>query len=605
MDSSQKEKFGVLRGLLSRFQVPSWVERVDGSTMQNDLLAGLTGAVVVLPQGVAFASIAGLPPQYGLYTAMVPAIIAAVFGSSYHLISGPTTAISIVVFSTLAPLATSGSEHFVSLALTLAFMAGFFQLAMGLARMGRAIDFVSHSVVVGFTSGAAILIATSQLKHLFGLDLTKGVSFIHTWIGLFDVFVDINPVVVAVGVFTLLVSVIISKYFPRLPSMLLGMVAGSFLAAQLGVVEHNIALVGQISGTLPPLSVPDFSLTTIRELASGAFAIAMLGLIEAVSIARSVGLHSGQRIQGSQEFIGQGLANMVGSFFSAYPSSGSFTRTGINFRAGAKTPMSAMFAALALMGIVLLVAPLAAYLPLAAMAGVILQVAYNLIDIKHIKKILRSTKPGSAVMIVTFLSTLFLELEFAIYIGVILSLSLYLNRTSRPQVVSLVPDPESPWRRFVMDKNLQECPQLKIIRIDGSLYFGSVGHVERLLRKVREKSPEKKNLLIIGSGINFIDLSGADLLNHESERRKLGGGNLFLFDVKEQVCQMFRSSGVIETIGRDHVFQSKKVAIQTILSQFHNHDQCNVCPHRVFLECTKRNSEEEAVLLPDPDESQR
>ena len=605
MDSSQKEKFGVLRGLLSRFQVPSWVERVDGSTMQNDLLAGLTGAVVVLPQGVAFASIAGLPPQYGLYTAMVPAIIAAVFGSSYHLISGPTTAISIVVFSTLAPLATSGSEHFVSLALTLAFMAGFFQLAMGLARMGRAIDFVSHSVVVGFTSGAAILIATSQLKHLFGLDLTKGVSFIHTWIGLFDVFVDINPVVVAVGVFTLLVSVIISKYFPRLPSMLLGMVAGSFLAAQLVVVEHNIALVGQISGTLPPLSVPDFSLTTIRELASGAFAIAMLGLIEAVSIARSVGLHSGQRIQGSQEFIGQGLANMVGSFFSAYPSSGSFTRTGINFRAGAKTPMSAMFAALALMGIVLLVAPLAAYLPLAAMAGVILQVAYNLIDIKHIKKILRSTKPGSAVMIVTFLSTLFLELEFAIYIGVILSLSLYLNRTSRPQVVSLVPDPESPWRRFVMDKNLQECPQLKIIRIDGSLYFGSVGHVERLLRKVREKSPEKKNLLIIGSGINFIDLSGADLLNHESERRKLGGGNLFLFDVKEQVCQMFRSSGVIETIGRDHVFQSKKVAIQTILSQFHNHDQCNVCPHRVFLECTKRNSEEEAVLLPDPDESQR
>jgi sulfate permease, SulP family len=590
-NSAEKKlaKVGILSALAGRFKLPSWFRRVGRHTLHKDFSAGLTGAVVVLPQGVAFAAIAGLPPQYGLYTAMVPAVFAALFGSSHHLISGPTTAISIVVFATLSPLVEPGSQAFVSMALTLAFLVGFFQLAMGLARMGGVINFVSHSVVIGFTSGAAILIATSQLKHLFGLDLPNGVSFVYTWLNLFHSIFDVNIYVLAVGLVTLLVSVVIRKLAPILPNMLIGMAAGSVLAIYFGISEHNIAMVGQIPGDLPPLSMPDFSLTIIKELSSGALAIALLGLIEAVSIARSVSLQSGQKIQGSQEFIGQGMANMVGSFFSAYPSSGSFTRTGVNYRSGAETPMSAIFAAIILMVIVLLVAPLAAYLPMAAMAGIILQVAYNLIDVAHIKKVLKSTKPGTAVMVVTFLSTLFLELEFAIYVGVILSLSIYLSRTSQPKVVSRVPDPTSPWRRFVTDRDLPECPQLKIIRIDGSLYFGSVSHVERILKNIHERSPDRKNLLIIGSGINFIDLSGAEMLRHEAERRKSTGGHLFLFDIKEQLCQMFRQSGIITQIGKDHVFQSKKVAVETILSQYHNLEQCNVCPHRVFLECEKRH----------------
>jgi sulfate permease, SulP family len=574
---------------IGRFSKPNWFKLVGRKSLRKDFLAGLTGAVVVLPQGVAFSAIAGLPPQYGLYTAMVPPIIAALFGSSFHLISGPTTAISIVVFSTLAPLVAPGSPEFVAMALTLAFLVGFFQLAMGLARMGGVINFVSHSVVVGFTSGAAILIATSQLKHLFGLDLPRGAAFVHTWINLFNSFLDINLHVLAVGLVTLITSILLRKFWPILPNMLLGMVAGSLLAAWFGVEQHNIALVGKIPGGLPPVSMPDLSFYMIRELSSGALAIALLGLVEAVSIARSVSLQSGQRIKGSKEFVGQGLANIAGSFFSAYPSSGSFTRTGVNYKAGAQTPLAAIFAAIFLVIILLLVAPYAAYLPLAAMGGIILQVAYNLIDVQHIRKIIKSTTPGTAVMSVTFLSTLFLELEFAIYVGVMLSLSLYLNRTSQPKVVSIVPDPKSPWRRFFTDKTLQECPQLKIVRIDGSLYFGSVGHVETLLRKIREKNPERQNLLIIGSGVNFIDLSGAEMLRHESDQRRILGGNLFLFDIKDQVCQMFQRSGIIDRIGQDHVFQSKRFAVETILNKYHDKEQCNVCPHRVFMECEKRH----------------
>ncbi|MBF0447075.1 MAG: SulP family inorganic anion transporter [Magnetococcales bacterium] len=570
-------------------RAPNWIKSMDRVSLQKDFFAGLTGAVVVLPQGVAFAAIAGLPSQYGLYTAIVPAIIAALFGSSLHLISGPTTAISIVVFATLSPLAEPGSPSFITMAFTLAFLAGLFQFVLGLVRMGGLVDFVSHSVVVGFTSGASILIATSQLKHLFGVSLPNGESFIHTWIDLIDKIPAMNPYVLLVGSVTLATAILVKKILPKWPDMLVALTVGSFLAFGVGVSEHQIALVGSFPNSLPPLSVPDFSLSTIRELSSGALAIALLGLIEAVSIARSVALHSGQRINGNQEFIGQGLANIVGSFFSAYPSSGSFTRTGVNYSAGAKTPFSAIFAALFLMGIILLVAPLAAHLPIAAMAGVILRVAYKLIDFHHIRQIFKSTNPGTAVMLVTFAATLFLELEFAIYVGIMLSLSLYLKRTSNPKVMARVPDPNSPWRRFVSDKNLTECPQLKILRIDGSLYFGSASHVGSILRKSQERQPEQRNLLVIGSGINFADLSGAEMLRNESERRRSTQGNLFLCDIKEQVQQVFDRSGYINSIGEDHIFRSKNEAIQSICSQFLDKNRCRTCPHEVFMECTQFN----------------
>lgn len=576
-----------------------WLENLNNNTLRQDLLAGLTGAFVVLPQGVAFAAIAGLPPQYGLYTAMVPAIIAALFGSSHHLISGPTTAISIVVFATLAPLAEPGGQQFIVMALTLAFLAGIFQLALGLARLGALVNFVSHSVVVGFTGGAAILIATSQLKHLFGLTLPNGESFLHTWVDLIHLLPNMNLFAFSIGMATLMTAILAKRFFPKWPNMLAAMLVGSVLAHVFNGAEHALALVGPLPGRLPPLSFPDLSWTTLRELSSGALAIALLGLIEAVSISRSVAIQSGQTIEGNQEFIGQGVANIVGCFFSAYPSSGSFTRTGVNYRAGAKTPLSAVFSAFFLMGIVLVVAPLAAHLPIAVMAGIILRVAFDLINVQHIRKIIKSTRPGTLVLSVTFLSTLLLELEFAIYAGVLLSLALYLKRTSHPRVTSRVPDLTSPWRSFITDKNLPECPQLKIIRIDGSLYFGSVSHVKNIMRRMRIKRPDQKNLLVVCSGINFIDLSGADMLLYAVQQQQARGGHLFLYDVKEQVSGMFRQNGYINIIGRDHLFYSKREALQTIVSDFLDQEQCLHCPHHVFLECPnqKKAAEREADAL--------
>ncbi len=563
-----------------------WFNLVNSETLRADVMAGLTGAVIVLPQGVAFAMIAGLPPEYGLYTAIIPPIIAALFGSSFHLISGPTTAISIVVFSTISPLAEAGSAEYITLVLTLTFIAGLFQLALGLARMGTLVNFVSHTVVVGFTAGAAILIATSQMKHFFGVGIPRGESFAHTLMALVQKVPESNLYVVAVALVTLISAIVFKKLLPRWPNMLLAMIVGAVLALVLGADEHGIRLVGELPGQLPPLSSPDFTLTTLKELAPGAFAVALLGLVEAVSIARSVASKSHQRIDGNQEFIGQGMANVVGSFFSSYASSGSFTRTGVNYTAGARTPMAAITAAVSLALILLLIAPLTAYLPIPAMAGILLLVAYNLIDWHHIHGIIHTSRAETAVLATTFLATLFLELEFAIYAGVMLSLVLYLNRTSRPKITTMAPDHNEVNRPMVNVGRYQveQCPQLRIVRMDGSLFFGAVSNAAGQFRHFTEEAPEQKHILVLGHAMNFVDIAGAEWLIQENQRLTKLGGGLYLCNLKEGVAEFLKKAGVVDALGEDHIFDSKSEAIQTIFLKLQR-ETCKQCERRIFQEC--------------------
>jgi len=573
--------------LSSIFPFLLWFKLITKESLKADLIAGITGAVIVLPQGVAFATIAGLPPEYGLYTAMVTPIIAALFGSSFHLVSGPTTAISIVVFSSISHHAEPGTPEFLSLALTLTFLAGVYQLAFGLARLGALVNFVSHTVVIGFTAGAAILIATSQMKHITGIFVPKGESFLHTWVDLFLGLGEFNIYLIAIALVTLISAIVIKKLLPKFPNLLIGMVLGSLLALVLKEYTTGIKLVGEIPANLPPLSSPDFSFTSIRMLASEAFAVALLGLIEAVSISRAVATKSGQRINTNQEFIGQGMSNLVGSFFSSYAGSGSFTRSGINYEAGARTPLSAILAAFFLVIIVLLVAPLTAYLPIAAMGGVILLVAYNLIDFHHIKKTLSFSVSESAILITTFLATLFLELEFAIYLGVLLSLVLFLAKTSTPNVpvLSVDDDPHATHRKFVRvdEKPLEQCPQLKIIRIDMSVYFGSVNHIQKVMSNI-EDNENIHHILVEASGINFIDLAGAEFLVSENNRLLKEGGGLYFVGLKSSVYEFAAESGFIKQIGNDHFFDSKSQAIRRI---YRNLDKnvCSQCQFKIFKEC--------------------
>ena len=564
-----------------------WFRLTTLETIKADFFAGLTGAIIVLPQSVAFATIAGMPPEYGLYTAMVVPIIAALFGSSFHLVSGPTTAISIVVFAAVSKYAEPGTQEFVSLALTLTFLAGVYQLVFGLAKFGLLINFVSHNVVIGFTAGAALLIASSQIPYIVGIDIARGEDFLHTWFDIYWGVGEFNIYLLIVGLGTLMSAILVKILRPKYPNLLIGMLVGGVLAFYLSGLTDTIKTVGAMPAYFPPLSTPDFSLNSLKELAPEAFAIALLGLIEASSIGRSIATKSNQRIDANQEFVGQGASNIVGSFLSSYASSGSFTRSGVNFEAGARTPLSAILAALFLMVIVLLVAPLIAYLPLAAMAGIILLVAYNLVDFKNIRKTFKYSKSESVIFTATFLATLLFELEFAIYLGVLLSLMLFIAKTSTPDVHTLAfatPPGEGDRRlQSIRKAPLVQCPQLKIIRIDMSIYFGSINHIQKQLSRIVDNQ-RIYHILIVASGVNFIDLAGIEALLNENKRLKAQNGSLYFVAVKSTAFEFMEKVNFVNEIGRDNFFDTKSEAIKVLYERL-DKSKCEKCQALVFNEC--------------------
>ncbi len=567
-----------------------WWPEVNRTSLRADAIAAITGAIVVLPQGVAFATIAGMPPEYGLYAAMIPAVIAALFGSSRQLVSGPTTAASIVLFSSLSVLADPGSADYVAYALTLTFMVGVIELAMGIARLGALVNFISHSVIVGFTAGAAVLIAASQLGNFFGLDLPRGLHLAEKLLYFVEHLGDIHPYATTVGVATLVAGIYFRRRFPRIPYMIVAMVAGSVASVVIsrffyvGGPAPGIHVVGALPATLPPLSAPDFNLTMIKELAPAALAVTLFALTEAVSISRSLAARSGDLVDGNQEFIGQGLSNIFGSFFSSYVATGSFNRSGVNYAAGAKTPMAAIIAGLLLMIIVLFVAPLLAHLPNAAMAGILFLVAFGIIDFAHIRKIVRASRSDSMVLWGTFLSTLFLALDFAIMLGVFLSLVIYLHRASRPRVRVRVPDPRLPKQRFNTDPSLPECPQFKMVRIDGPVFFGAVNYVAERLRIIAKHNSGQKHLLIMARTISFIDVAGAEMLAREANLRRQAGGQLYFHQLHDSAHELLERGGYLQDVGEENIFHTKGEAISEIFQRL-DRGICVRCEKRIFNEC--------------------
>ena len=569
----------------------AWWPRVSGQTLRLDVMAALTGAIIVLPQGVAFASIAGLPPEYGLYAAMLPAVIAALWGSSWQLVSGPTTAISIVVFAAISPLAAPGSSDYIGLALTLTLLVGLMQLAMGLVRLGTLVNFISHTVIVGFTAGAALLIAGSQIGHFLGISIQRGLPFHEIILYAARHVGESNRWVVLVGLATLAGGILARRFFPRWPYMIVAMLSGSAAAALLnlwlGTQDSGIRTVGTIVASFPPLSLPDLSFSAIQSMLFPAFILSILALTEAVAISRAIAVYTGQRIDSNQEFVGQGLANVAGAFFSAYTSSGSFNRSGANFAAGAATPLAAAFSAVFLLLIALVAAPWAAYLPVPAVAAVLFIVAWGLIDFAQIRDIVRHHAGERVVLLLTFVGTL-VDLEKGLFLGIMASLLLYLYRTSQPVVQERVPPREersNPRRKFIdADRLHPGCPQLAMLRVRDSVYFGAVEHVRDHFHQVDEVEPRRRWLMLLAQGINFIDLAGAHLLEQEAKRRRALGGGLLLVAVQPQVWQMLERTGYLSHEGTQWIYGHKGDALRSVYPLLDS-EICRHCTVRLFTEC--------------------
>jgi SulP family sulfate permease len=547
-------------------------------------VAGLTVAVVAVPQCMAYALIAGLPVQYGLYAAIVPAIIGSLWGSSAQLITGPTTAISLVVFSTLIDLAPPGSSHYVELAFFLALLVGVVQILMGVARLGSLLNFVSHSVILGFTAGAAVLISFKQIPNLLGLHLEKSRTFVESLVRLAQHLHETHLITLALGTLTIVVIVIVKKLRPSLPGTLIALVVVGGIVAFLGLDTKGVSVVGGIPRTLPPFHLPQVSMGTyIANLAPGALAIAILGLMEAVSIAKSISGQTHQRLDVNQEFVGQGLSNVAASLFSGYAGSGSFTRSAVNFRSGGKTPMSGVFSGIAVAVVILLAAPLASKLPVAGLAGVLMVVAYDMVQKEDIKRAVRCTRGDGLVLIVTFLSTLFLHLEFAVYVGVLLSIGLHLAETAHPRIHSSVPDLTT--GRMVGTARGRICCQMDIVTVEGAVFFGSVTFVLEDLERRLRNHPRMANLLIRLHQTNILDASGIHSLEILLDEMRERGGGLYFAGVKPRIFQVLKNSGLLGEVGESHFRTTTGSAIRQAMRESFCPAICAACEYVVFVEC--------------------
>jgi SulP family sulfate permease len=574
-----------LRTALAFFTRPVQIVRTyPRRNLRADLIAGLTVAVVTVPQAMAYALIAELPPEMGLYGAIIGAVVGAMWGSSNQLQTGPTNTASLLALSVLLVVATPGTPEYVVAAGVMAFLVGVFRLFMGLARLGMMVNFISDSVIVGFTAGAGVLIFVNQLRHLLRLFIPSAPNL---WVTVPQIAAHLSETHIPsmlIGLITIAFILALRGINRRLPAPLLAMIAAAAVVGLLGLNARGVSVVGELPRGLPPLvKLPLLDVDLIGRLAGGSFAIAAIGLVEPVSIARSISSQTGQRLDSNQEFVGQGLANIACAFTSGYTCSGSFTRSAVNYEAGATSGVASVFASLFVLAAMLLLAPLAAYVPLPALAGVIILTAYGLIDRHEIVRIWQSGSGDRLIMVITLLSTLTLSLQYAVLVGILMSLLYYLIRTSTPRVRAVLPDDE--FRHFVPRSNRPLCPQIGIVEILGDLYFGATNHIEEWVLNNLQDNPEQRYLLLRMQSVENCDISGIHTLESIARTYRERGGDLYLVRVRQPVLALMRSSGFYAFLGADHLLEPD-VAISHLFYRVIDPAICIYeCPVRTFEEC--------------------
>ena len=672
-----------------------WPMRID--TLRADAVAGISVALVLVPQSMAYAQLAGMPAYYGLYAAFLPVIVAALWGSSNQLATGPAAVSSILTASALAPLAALGSEAFVTLAILLAFMVGVIQLLLGLSRLGKVVSFLSHPVIVGFTSAAAIIIALSQLNKLLGLPIGRSQMFLADIWEMLGQLPDLHPPSVAIGVAAMGIIWAFKRWLPKWPGVLVAVVlttwvswaieferraeaplaaltdertralADEFEAVRLriaaldreivslaeqrarapsdqsrmqsAIARHELELrrlersdlarenglrlrdlrsvdlvldaastsgpdgargaatlrpaqdaaasgvrwrirdvrggmlqlsgggevVGFIPPGLPAVQAPAFSWDAVRSLLTAALVIALVGFVEAISIARAIAARTRQRVDANQELIGQGLSNLVGSFTQAFPTMGSFSRSAVNFSVGAKTGFACVITGLLIMLTLLALTPLLYHLPQAVLAAIIMMAVVNLIDFRAMQRA-RIAHPHDGIAAwSTFAATLLLApaLDYGVLVGAALAVGLYLYRTMQPRVAWLGRHADGTLRDARVH-GLPTSERLAVLRYDGSLYFANVPYFEDMVLEALARQPGLREILIVGDGLNSIDASGVEAIEQLLDRLHSAGVGLSWCALKLQVTEVFDRTGLTGRIGAAHLFRSEDQAIAAI-----------------------------------------
>ena len=577
----------------------SWIgELRNPSTILKDCIAGLTVALVLIPQSMAYAQLAGLPAYYGLYASFLPVIVASLFGSSRQLQTGPVAVVSLMTAAALEPLAAANPEGYLVYAAVLAIIVGLFQLSLGLLRLGVLVEFLSHPVVIGFTNAAAIIIASSQMSKLFGVTAETGHHF---YVTIWNVIVEASKhthfPTLAMGILALVIIFGLKKFAPKIPGVLTAVIITSIISWVIGFEALGGKVVGTVPAGLPAISIPNFDMSIALDLIGKAIVIAVVGYMEAISIAKAIAVQTRQRIDANQGLVGQGLGNIVSGLSGAYPVAGSFSRSAVNMSAGAKTGFAAIFTGLivAVSLLLLYITQYLYFLPQATLAAVIISAVINLIRIKQIKYAFRVHKHDGFIAVLTFVLTLIFapHLEQSIFVGVILSLGLFMYRTMHPHI-SVLSRHSDGHLRDAETHILKTCPHISILRFEGPLFFASAMYFEeKVLERVASK-PELKFIIIDAEAITEIDATGEDMLHQLSLRLVTLGIELVFSRTKRQVMDVFIRTGFAGPDWIDHFYLYDERAIEFAWQRVEDCEE-EVCPLAKDHECPARR-----LAIPEP-----
>lgn len=542
-----------------------WLPNYEKSQLKGDITAGITVSIILIPQGIAYAMIAGLPPIYGLYSALLPQIIYAIFGSSRQVAVGPVAMDSLIVATGVTALALRGSESYIAIAILLALMVGLIQFLMGVFRLGFVVNFLSKPVISGFASAVALLIGLNQFKNLFGVDFIQSDEIHVLFKDIFERIRMYHPSTAIIGLISCGIIIILRKINRKIPSAIIVVGLGIVLMKYFENYFNNVAIVKDIPSGLPSFSVPVIDISLIRELFPAAITLVMIGYLEIISIGKTLeAKQEAYRIRPNQELIALGLSNMVGSLFKSYPITSSFSRSAINQEAGGKTGISAFVSVIMVIITLLFFTPVFYYLPRTILASIIVVAVFNLIQIKEAKRLWKINKLDFWLMIVTFLATLFLNIELGVLVGVALSLIVLIFRTSRPYVTELgkVPDSNFYKNKYRFDDVIIE-DEILVFRFDAQLFYANSGYFrEKLEEMVEEKGEALKLIVIDAESINRVDSTGIDMLKERVAYYQKKGILFYFAGVKGPVRDDLFRAEILNIININHFFMRANDAVK-------------------------------------------